>query len=462
MRRKAQRYIFKTKGVCAPEIHFQVDRGALSEIRFVGGGCPGHAGFVSQLLKGRQLDEVIRLAQGIECRNGTSCPDQLACAIAAVADGQLSPAISFCLTEDPLPKTRMGLIGELSGHHGILNKILTGISATDAEYVLCLGNVTGASDENREVLKAIRKANVKAIQGPNDWACANSDQKSQAAASDAVLRDWLVQLPQVVSFFIGNKKCMAFHGDFIRDMPGYSDFEPYALEMNMVCGLTDFMRDETVFPALEAMVPQFRCDVVIFGQTGQWHHWQVGGKDFISVGPAADLTWDTPYEKLPNTHPRVSGSYAKSLRLARENNIPLMQIIAMSSYNSAVPLGKMGLKAMQERGRMQKGMVADITIIDPEKVTDNATYEKGTLPSTGIPFVVVNGMIVVKDSKVLKGVNPGQPIRYEPVKSRFEPLTLEGWHNTYYASPVDFGGGVPGSQPTRMDAPDLQLDTHGH
>ena len=51
MRRKAQRYIFKTKGVCAPEIHFQVDRGALSEIRFVGGGCPGHAGFVSQLLK---------------------------------------------------------------------------------------------------------------------------------------------------------------------------------------------------------------------------------------------------------------------------------------------------------------------------------------------------------------------------------------------------------------------------
>ena len=184
--------------------------------------------------------------------------------------------------------------------------------------------------------------------------------------------------------------------------------------------------------------------------------------DGMPMLPDEDLSWDTSYEDLPNTHPRVSGSYAKSLRLARENNIPLMQIIAMSSYNSAVPLGKMGLKAMQERGRMQEGMVADITIFDPDKVTDNATYEKGTLPSTGIPFVVVNGTIVVKDSKVLKGINPGQPIRYEPVKSRFEPLTLEGWHNTYYASPVDFGGGVPGSQPTRMDAPDLQLDTHGH
>jgi N-acyl-D-glutamate deacylase len=111
---------------------------------------------------------------------------------------------------------------------------------------------------------------------------------------------------------------------------------------------------------------------------------------------------------------------------------------------------------------MQKGMVADITIIDPEKVTDNATYKKGTLPSTGIPYVVVNGMIVVKDSKVLKGVNPGQPIRFEPVKSKFEPLTVENWSKTFYASPVDFGGGVPGSQPQKIGAPDVQPDTHGH
>jgi len=169
--------------------------------------------------------------------------------------------------------------------------------------------------------------------------------------------------------------------------------------------------------------------------------------DGMPLVPEDGLTWNTPYDKLPNTHPRAAGTYAKALRLARENNIPLMQIISMSSYNSAVPLGKMGLKAMQERGRMQEGMVADITIFDPETVTDHATYEKGTLPSTGIPYVIVNGSIVVKDSNVLKGVNPGQPVRYEPVKSRFEPVTVENWTKTYYASPVDFGGGVPGTQP---------------
>ena len=169
--------------------------------------------------------------------------------------------------------------------------------------------------------------------------------------------------------------------------------------------------------------------------------------DGMPLVPDDNLTWDTPYEELPNTHPRFAGSYAKALRMARENKIPLMQVVAMTGFNWARPLGDMGLKAMQERGRMQKGMVADVTVFDPEKVTDHATYEKGTLPSTGIPYVIVNGTIVVKDSKVLKGVNPGQPIRFEPTKSRFEPLTIENWTKTYYAAPVDFGGGVPGMQP---------------
>jgi len=163
--------------------------------------------------------------------------------------------------------------------------------------------------------------------------------------------------------------------------------------------------------------------------------------------PDDNLTWDTPYEDLPNTHPRFSGSFARVLRIARENNIPLMQAVSMTSYNYAKPLGNMGLKAMQVRGRMQKGMVADITIFDPKTVTDNSTYEKGTLPSTGISHVLVNGIIAMKDQEPLKRVNPGQPIRFEPAESLFEPISKEKWQKTYYAMPVDFGGGVPGSQP---------------
>ena len=168
------------------------------------------------------------------------------------------------------------------------------------------------------------------------------------------------------------------------------------------------------------------------------------GSDAMPLIPDDNLTWDTPDEDLPNTHPRFSGAFATVLRLARENNIPLMQAVSMTSYNYAKPLGDMGLKSMQVRGRMQEGMVADITMFDPETVRDNATYAKGTLPSTGIKHVIVNGKLVMKDQEPLKGVNPGQPIRFEPVKSKFEPLTIEGWNKAFYASPVDFGGGVPG------------------
>ncbi len=183
--------------------------------------------------------------------------------------------------------------------------------------------------------------------------------------------------------------------------------------------------------------------------------------DGMPTLPDDKLSWDTPYDKLPNTHPRLAGSFARAFRLARENDIPLMQIVAMSSYNTARPLGKTGLKAMQERGRMQEGMVADITIFDPETITDNATYKQGTIPSTGIPYVVVNGTIVVKDSKVLKGVNPGQPIRFQPqAKGRFEPIVEANWQKTFYASPVDFGGGVPGSQPKNVAAPVAKPHIH--
>jgi len=182
---------------------------------------------------------------------------------------------------------------------------------------------------------------------------------------------------------------------------------------------------------------------------------QLPGVTLITDGmpmiPDDDLSWDTPYEDLPNTHPRAAGSFAKAFRLARENNIPLMQIVAMSSYNSALPLGRMGLKAMQERGRLQQGMVADITIFDPENVTDKATYEKGTLPSVGIPYVVVNGTIVVKNSQVLEGVTPGLPVRYPPEGSHFEPITMEGWTQQFYAAPIDFGGGVPGMEDFHLD-----------
>lgn len=67
---------------------------------------------------------------------------------------------------------------------------------------------------------------------------------------------------------------------------------------------------------------------------------------------------------------------------------------------------------MKVRGRVQVGSAADITIFDPETVTDNAGPDigKNSLPSTGIPYVIVNGQVVVDDSKVQR-LAAGEAIR---------------------------------------------------
>jgi N-acyl-D-amino-acid deacylase len=143
-------------------------------------------------------------------------------------------------------------------------------------------------------------------------------------------------------------------------------------------------------------------------------------------------SWDTPYKEFKG-HPRTSGSHGTVFRLGREMGVPLMHTLAQMSYWPAKHLGDAGLEAMQVRGRMQQGMVADITIFDPEKVTDHSTYKTGEngLPTTGIPYVIVNGKMVVKNSEFQK-VWAGQPIRY-PVESkgRFVPASVERWIETF-------------------------------
>lgn len=81
------------------------------------------------------------------------------------------------------------------------------------------------------------------------------------------------------------------------------------------------------------------------------------------------------------------------------------------TYMIARYLEDNGVPQMANKGRIQEGKDADITVFDPATVKQVATPANGGLPSEGIPYVVVNGTIVVKDSKVLKDVYPGRPVR---------------------------------------------------
>ncbi len=107
-------------------------------------------------------------------------------------------------------------------------------------------------------------------------------------------------------------------------------------------------------------------------------------------------------------HPRAAGSYARLLgRYVREEHVvTLMEAIRKMSYEPAERLGD------KHKGRIEVGADADITVFDPEHVIDRATYENPAQYSEGIPYVVVGGTLVVKDSQIQSGVFPGIGIRH--------------------------------------------------
>ena len=75
---------YRTTGTCSSAINYEVVDGVVTKCEFVG-GCPGNTKGVVKLAVGRKVEDVIALLKGIPCRNGTSCPDQLARALEAEA-----------------------------------------------------------------------------------------------------------------------------------------------------------------------------------------------------------------------------------------------------------------------------------------------------------------------------------------------------------------------------------------
>lgn len=72
---------FRTAGTCAREIIFEVKDNILTSCKFIN-GCSGNTQGISKLVIGQDLDTIIQKLSGITCRQGTSCPDQLAKALA--------------------------------------------------------------------------------------------------------------------------------------------------------------------------------------------------------------------------------------------------------------------------------------------------------------------------------------------------------------------------------------------
>jgi N-acyl-D-aspartate/D-glutamate deacylase len=80
---------------------------------------------------------------------------------------------------------------------------------------------------------------------------------------------------------------------------------------------------------------------------------------------------------------------------------------------TSLPAQKLGLR---DRGLLRPGMYADITVFDPEKVIDRATFDAAHQYSEGIVHVFVNGAPVVDQGKITDRL-PGRILRgpgYKP------------------------------------------------
>lgn len=81
-------YQYKTKGTCSQMIYFDVVDGKVMNVQFMG-GCNGNLKGIGALVEGMRVEDVIARVEGITCgMKNTSCPDQLAQALKAVAESK--------------------------------------------------------------------------------------------------------------------------------------------------------------------------------------------------------------------------------------------------------------------------------------------------------------------------------------------------------------------------------------
>jgi len=111
------------------------------------------------------------------------------------------------------------------------------------------------------------------------------------------------------------------------------------------------------------------------------------------------------------TNPNVAGTFSRVLgHYVRDAGLlTLSDALARMSLYQAQWLSQSS-SSFDKKGRIQLGADADIVIFDPMKVQANAAYGDPYQPPSGIPYVVVAGQIVVKNSVVVEGVYPGKRI----------------------------------------------------
>jgi len=111
-------------------------------------------------------------------------------------------------------------------------------------------------------------------------------------------------------------------------------------------------------------------------------------------------------------HPRTAGTYSRILgKYVREQGaLTLMDALTKMTLMPAQRLERR-VPSMHNKGRIRPGADADLTIFDPQTISDRSTFKEPAKYAEGIKFVIVNGVVIVKDGELQSGVHPGRPVR---------------------------------------------------
>jgi dihydroorotase len=143
--------------------------------------------------------------------------------------------------------------------------------------------------------------------------------------------------------------------------------------------------------------------VIIYSMKPEWIKTGIASNETIIASDGMG------YAKL--AHPRTAGTFSRVLgKYVREEKV--IDLNTAIEKMTLLPAKRLEVIApmMRFKGRIQIGADADITIFNPNTVIDKATFDKGLEFSEGIECVIVNGVIIIKNKKMVESVFPGQPV----------------------------------------------------
>jgi N-acyl-D-amino-acid deacylase len=123
------------------------------------------------------------------------------------------------------------------------------------------------------------------------------------------------------------------------------------------------------------------------------------GSDGASMAPVGEAARSRPHPRSYGTFPRVLGHYC------REKN--LFELATAVKKMTGMPAQQL---AITDRGRIARGMKADLVLFDAASVEDEATFQDPHRFPSGIRHVLVNGTPVVEGGEHT-GARPGSVLR---------------------------------------------------